>query len=78
MATNSGYSRTLVAVAILLLAFLVYVTSLVIYRLFLHPLKNVPGPKIAALSSWYEFYWDCLKHGQYFRRVQEMHKEYGA
>ena len=78
MAADSGYSHTFAAATILLLGFFGYVASLAIYRLFLHPLKIVPGPKIAALTAWYEFYWDCLKHGQYFLKVQEMHKNYGT
>lgn len=50
---------------------------LIFYRLVLHPLAKVPGPKIAALTGWYEFYWDCLKKGQYVFRIQEMHALYG-
>jgi cytochrome P450 len=57
--------------------FAIYVAALYIYRLFFHPLARFPGPKLAALSLWYEFYFDALKHGQYVFRIKEMHDEYG-
>lgn len=61
----------------LCLGLLVYVLGLILFRLFLSPLARVPGPIIAAATGWYEFYWDCLKQGQYVFRIQEMHKKYG-
>lgn len=59
------------------LSALLYLLGLTVWRLFLHPLAGVPGPKIAALTAWYEFYWDCPRQGQYVFRVQEMHREFG-
>lgn len=54
-----------------------YLSSLAIYRLFLHPLSSYPGPKIAALTVWYEFFYDCLLRGHYTFEIQRMHKKYG-
>ncbi|GAB7365578.1 hypothetical protein MBLNU230_g6650t1 [Neophaeotheca triangularis] len=50
---------------------------LAIYRLFLHPLAKVPGPKLAAITGWYEFYFDCFRKGQYVFKIQELHEVYG-
>ncbi|KAL2019048.1 hypothetical protein VTK56DRAFT_10152 [Thermocarpiscus australiensis] len=36
----------------------VNLVSLAIYRLYLSPIAKFPGPKLAALSSWHEFYYD--------------------
>lgn len=47
------------------------------YRLYLHPLRKIPGPKFAALTWWYETYYDVIKQGQYNFKIQELHKKYG-
>ena len=53
--------------------------ALAIYRLCFSPLAlaGVPGPKIAAITAWYEFYWDCVQQGRYFFKIEQMHQEYG-
>ena len=47
------------------------------YRIYLHPLAKFPGPKLAALSHWYEAYYDVLKKGQYIFEIERMHQKYG-
>jgi cytochrome P450 len=56
---------------------LVYFVSLAFYRLFLHPLAKFPGPKLAAITRYYEAYYDIIQNGQYTFKIVEMHKEYG-
>lgn len=58
-------------------ALLLYLVSLAIYRLYLSPIANFPGPKLAALSLWYEFYYDVVRGGQYGRKIAELHEVYG-
>ena len=58
-------------------ALIVYLASLYLYRLFFHPLTKFPGPKLAALSNWYEFYYDVLLQGKFTTHLQELHKQYG-
>ncbi|TGO54960.1 hypothetical protein BCON_0099g00200 [Botryotinia convoluta] len=48
-----------------------------IYRLYFHPLRRIPGPKLAALTWWYEFYFDVIKPGQYVFHIKKLHEEYG-
>lgn len=50
---------------------------LVFYRLFLHPLRNVPGPKLAAATGWYEFYQDVILDGHYLKEYPRLHAQYG-
>jgi hypothetical protein len=65
----------LVSIPVLLGA---YGVSLVVYRLFFHPLAKFPGPKLAAATLWYEFYYDVVQPGQFFRKIQELHCKYGT
>jgi hypothetical protein len=54
-----------------------YLVGLALYRLYLSPIAKFPGPKLAALSRWYEFYYDVVKSGQFSTHIRELHKIYG-
>jgi hypothetical protein len=58
---------------------LLYITSLYISRLIFHPLAGIPGPKFAALTYWYEIYYDVFYRGggKYPFKIQQLHKKYG-
>ncbi|KAL4941896.1 cytochrome P450 [Aspergillus oleicola] len=47
-----------------------------IYRLYFHPLAGLPGPKVAAATGWYEFYYDVVKSGTCVYKIEDMHKKY--
>ncbi|EOD49440.1 putative cytochrome p450 protein [Neofusicoccum parvum UCRNP2] len=47
------------------------------YRLFLSPLASFPGPRLAALTLWYEYYYDGIRRGQYTFKIKELHDQYG-
>ncbi|KAK4465019.1 putative cytochrome P450 E-class, group I [Cladorrhinum samala] len=59
------------------LTVVLYLLTLAFYRLYLHPLAKFPGPKLAAVTRYYEAYYDIIKNGQYTFRIAEMHKRYG-
>lgn len=61
----------------LVVAFVVYVLLLYTYRLTLHPLASFPGPRLAAMSLWYEFFYDFFHNGQYIFVIRDMHLKYG-
>ncbi|KAF2843056.1 cytochrome P450 [Patellaria atrata CBS 101060] len=48
-----------------------------IYRLYFDPLAKIPGPKLAAMTTWYEAYYDVWLGGKYIFKIAELHKEYG-
>lgn len=59
------------------LSFLLYLIGLAVYRLFFHPLAKFPGPKLAAVTRYYEAYYDVWKHGRYIWKIRDMHEKYG-
>ena len=54
-----------------------YLLVLAAYRLFFSPLSKFPGPKLAALTRWYEFYYDVVLRGQFTFHIEDLHKRYG-
>ena len=48
-----------------------------VYHLYFHPLSKFPGPKLAAATFLYEFYYDVVKGGMYIWEVERMHEKYG-
>jgi hypothetical protein len=76
---SSFHSIPSVAPAVILLSTIVYLAALLIHRLFFHPISSFPGPKVAAATKWYEFYFDVIKSpgGQFSKHVEELHKKYG-
>ncbi|KAK7912261.1 cytochrome P450 [Apiospora marii] len=61
-------------------AFVAYITYLLVYRLYFHPLSVIPGPKLAAITGWYEAYFQLFHKGlggQYTFRIQGLHRHYG-
>ena len=64
-------------IALLILRFVL----LAVYRLTWHPLAGFPGPRIAAITGLYEFYYDVV-HGKdagqkYTYLITDMHEKYG-
>jgi hypothetical protein len=65
-------------VAVGLAAFVIfYVVTGAVYRLFFSPVAKFPGPKLTALTLWYEFYYDVIKGGQFIFQIRRMHEKYG-
>ncbi|MCJ1358190.1 MAG: hypothetical protein MMC33_008189 [Icmadophila ericetorum] len=64
-------------VSLLFVALLVAFIGAIVCRLYFHPLSKIPGPKLAALTEWYESYWDVVKRGQYTFEIGRMHERYG-
>ncbi|KAI1443094.1 cytochrome P450 [Annulohypoxylon stygium] len=61
----------------LIAAWIAYFVTVVVYRLYFSPLAKFPGPKIAAATGWYEFFYDYWLSGQYIFEIKRMHEVYG-
>ena len=62
---------------VVLLSYAAYLIGLAIYRLYLSPIAKFPGPKLAALTRWYEFYYEVVLRGKFSQHITELHKVYG-
>lgn len=66
---------------LLLLALTVgtYSVCLAVHRLYISRLAlcNIPGPKLAALTGWYECFYDVVLDGRYTWKIGELHDQYG-
>ncbi|PYH29500.1 cytochrome P450 [Aspergillus neoniger CBS 115656] len=56
---------------------LAYLIGCAVYRLYLSPIASFPGPPLAAVTWFYEFYYDAICGGRYIFKVKDMHKRYG-
>ncbi|KAJ6443717.1 Trichodiene oxygenase [Purpureocillium lavendulum] len=61
LAVAAGARSTGAMYAIIgLVGTVVYLIAIAIYRLYLSPLSKFPGPKLAALTQWYEAYYELF------------------
>ncbi|KAJ5438316.1 benzoate 4-monooxygenase cytochrome P450 [Penicillium daleae] len=57
--------------------FLVYVSTLLVYRYFIHTLSHIPGPFLAKFTYLYEWYFDLYLDGQFTFQLEELHRKFG-
>lgn len=55
-----------------------FLVVLAAYRLLFSPLAHIPGPKLAALTRWYEAYYEIALNGQYSFHIDHLHDIYGS
>lgn len=54
-----------------------YFVATIIYRRTFHPLAHVPGPFLASITYFYEFYYNQVKGGRYFLLYDDFVARYG-
>ena len=60
----------------LAVAFVLWRVVKVIYNLYFHPLAKFPGPKFAAATHLFEFYWSIIRDGELIWEIERIHKTY--
>ena len=56
---------------------LFYLLAGILYRLYVCPLARIPGPKVAAITGFYELYYDIFQGARFPWKLQELHDTYG-
>ncbi|KAH8919139.1 cytochrome P450 [Atractiella rhizophila] len=70
------WQSALTTLAILTVYLLTLSTSISIYRLFFHPLKDIPGPLLGKITAiWSAF---SVKRGKHYLDVEALHQKHGA
>lgn len=49
-----------------------------LYNVYLHPLAQVPGPKLAAVTSLYKTYFNATNGSKFYLQIQKLHEEFGT
>ena len=71
-----SWSKSTIASALLALC-IIYSFGVAIHRLYFSRYAKFPGPKLAALTYGYMFYYDVLAgDGQYMYKIKDLHEEY--
>jgi hypothetical protein len=72
MATIFSITEQNVSAGLLILILIGFTTRRV-YSVYFGPLSKFLGPKLAAATLWYEFYYDVILKGQYTFKIKELH-----
>jgi hypothetical protein len=59
-------------------AVVIYITSLVVYRRWFHPLAQIPGPFWASVTHFYIVKYNLFsERSQFYLQVEKLHRQYG-
>ncbi|KAI0424676.1 cytochrome P450 [Xylaria sp. FL1042] len=50
---------------------------LAVHRVYFSPLASIPGPFLAKVTHWYEFYYNVIHTGKYYEKIRKFHDKYG-
>ncbi|KAI6881099.1 hypothetical protein KC363_g7388 [Hortaea werneckii] len=58
---------------------LLYLLALAVHRLYLSPLakSKIPGPRLGALTKFYEAYYEIVQRGKFAFKLDDLHERYG-
>lgn len=73
LTTPAFLTNTIVILPVLLATAI----AVAVYRCTFHPLCSVPGPKLAAISGLFIFYYDVIQDGKLPLELERLHDRYG-
>jgi hypothetical protein len=57
---------------------ILWVSSVVVYRRWLHPLAKIPGPFWASVTHFYIVKYNLFsERSQFYLQTEKLHKQYG-
>jgi hypothetical protein len=57
---------------------ILWVSSVVVYRRWLHPLAKIPGPFWASVTHFYIVKYNLFsERSQFYKQIEKLHEEYG-
>lgn len=69
------------AVGVLLSAalatFIAYAVYTAIYNVYFHPLAEFPGPRLAATTTYWKAYLECILSRSFCHELVDLHARYG-
>lgn len=60
------------------IAWLSYITQAAVYNSFFHPLSSFPGPRIAATTTLWKAFVECILNRSFCHVLEELHAQYGV
>jgi len=58
-------------------SYLMYLIALSIHNVYFHPLSTFPGPRLAACSTLWKAYIDCVSNTSFVATLESLHKQHG-
>lgn len=78
MATTLFPSHSIGLPGAIVAAIVIYLTSLVVYRRWFHPLAKIPGPFWASVTHFYIVKYNLFSEkSQFYLQVEKLHQQYG-
>ena len=64
--------------SILSIAATAWIVGVAFYRRYFHPLANIPGPFLPAVTHLYQLYYCTVGGSRYYVQIEKLHKKYGT
>lgn len=58
-------------------SFVAYAVYTVIYNNYFHPLARFPGPPLAATTTYWKAYVECIANRSFCHELVDLHARYG-